>query len=415
MAKTVSTLAVSFTAKTSKFTKGVNKMKRDLKKIKAQVAGFAKMSIGITVVGAAAAFTALTKLADGIDDVVKDARRLNILPDQLRAIQHAAALADGAGVSVVKKSLRDMSRRASEAADGVGNAAKAFDMLGIDAKAFNQLNAFEQFKQLADALSGVKNHADAVRIAYDIGGRSMVEMINTLKAGSESINAAEKDVLKLARTFDEGLTSKVEAMNDEIERIKLLFQGVAEKVVMLVAGPMTELIQKFIEAKTEGGGIGIWVDEGIATAILAIRDLLNALEYLKAGWQGFRAIVITVGSVITKAIAGWIMLLNTFRNALGMSSVGGSMLAVDRAMQQAHVQSVAATETAFERAGSGAAGKEFMDAIYSLSKSTDANTQATQANAQMFEQMLKGGLVNQQTPRDYVRGTIIPELIAAGR
>jgi hypothetical protein len=412
--KAVSTLAISFVARIAKFTKGVKKMRRDLKKIKKQVAGFAKMSIGITVTGAAVAIAALNKVAGSVDNLVKTAEKLGIVPEKLKGLRHAAELS-GVPIKTLDMALQRMTRRLSEAAIGTGEAQGALEELGLNAAALAALSPDEQFMAIADAMEAVGSQSDRVRLAFKIFDSEGVALVNTMKGGSEAIKAAQEDMIALGGSISQSGSSKIVEMQNQVTRLKALFTNVAETVTMLVAGPMAALIERFIQAKIEGGGIGAWIDDGIATAILAIRDLLNALEYLKAGWQGFRAIVITVGSVITKAIAGWIMLINQFRAALGMSAVGGGMLAVDRAMQQAHAESVQATGTALERASSGAAGKEFMDAIFKLAESTDANTKATEQNARMFEEMLRGGLVSQQSDRDYVRGVIIPELVAAGR
>lgn len=64
--------------------------------------------------------------------------------------------------------MQRMTRRAAEAAQGTGEAQKAIKELGIDAVKFSNLSLEEKMYQLSDALQGVGNESDQLRIAFKL-------------------------------------------------------------------------------------------------------------------------------------------------------------------------------------------------------------------------------------------------------
>lgn len=180
------------------------------KLFKTSLAGFA--------VGAAAGVTlAVKNTVRYADELGKLSDRLGISTEALSQLNHAANLS-GVQFSTLEQGLQRMIRRVAEAANGTGEAVKALDELGLSADKLKELTPDKQFEVLADALNGVENSADRVRLAMKLFDSEGVRLLQLMKGGSAGIRQMREEADKLGLTIDKSLADQAEKANDEFTR-----------------------------------------------------------------------------------------------------------------------------------------------------------------------------------------------------
>ena len=126
-----------------------------------------KLSAMFGVAGAAG-FVAFGKNAiEAGDNIHKLNLRLGMSTESLSQLEHAADLS-GIKFETLTMGLQRMTRRVAEAAQGTGEAKGALEELGLSAQYLAGLAPERQFELIADAMLGVTNQSDKVRLAMKL-------------------------------------------------------------------------------------------------------------------------------------------------------------------------------------------------------------------------------------------------------
>ncbi|MBX2809508.1 MAG: hypothetical protein KTR20_12860 [Cellvibrionaceae bacterium] len=262
--------------------------------------GFALVSaVGITAMGAIYAESAKTA-----DQLAKLSDRIGEMPEKLTALQHAAEL-NGASTQVMNKSLEQMSKRIGEAIKGTGEAKDYLDRLGLSTQAFYSLSPAEQFKTIAESVSGLATQQEKAAAANAIFGRSGIELINTLDVGREGLNAMETEARQLGLTLSRVELAKVEAANDAFHRAKETSKGFGRSLSVELAPYITAVSERFVEAAKEAGGFERISQKMVQVTAFAVGKLADGVHALKIVWQGVHAASAQAIKAITSGIA-WI-------------------------------------------------------------------------------------------------------------
>ena len=160
-------LVVNLTANTSKFDKGMGQAQTRLKQFKSFAAGALKAGAvaGVAAMGVAAAKTA--QQFSKLDTVAKTADKLGIATEKMGGLQLAFEQT-GVDAKAGMVAMQRMTRRVSDAANGTGPAVKALNELGLSAANLNTLTPDQMLGRVADAMQGVKNQGDKVRLAFSL-------------------------------------------------------------------------------------------------------------------------------------------------------------------------------------------------------------------------------------------------------
>lgn len=220
--------------------------------------GLAKL-VGVAG-GAVATFLTLRAGIHGVahamsalDNLGKTADKLSVDPRKLAGLRLAAEEA-GIASSKFDTSLGQMVRRVSEATEGTGEAAGALRELGLSANSLNSLAPDRQFRTIAEALKGVANPANQARIAYDLFGRSGIDLLNVLRKDSAALDEAQRAAEKLGIAVDRKSIAAVEAANDALGRMKKSGEGLANSLAVLVAPAVENTAWFFSELASEASG-----------------------------------------------------------------------------------------------------------------------------------------------------------------
>jgi len=170
----------------------------------------------------------VAKLGDTID---KTAGQFGIARDEFQELGFVAGLG-GVSAGQFSKSLKELSKRAGEAAIGLGESSRGFDSLGIDIRdAQGKLKTAPQlFEEVADGIKGIEDPTARVRIASDLFGRSGANMINVLKNGAGAIREQRKEFRSLGGVLGTDVVdASVQFIDDQL-RLDTALQGIKNTI-----------------------------------------------------------------------------------------------------------------------------------------------------------------------------------------
>jgi len=266
--------------------KAVDKTKRSFRAVTMGLNAIKKvafsMQTALIALGVAGFGFLIKKSLESTDALGKMADKIGIGTAELGGLRHAAELT-GIASNTLDMGLQRMVRRISEAAAGSGEAKAALIELGLSADALNKLAPDQQFKAIADAMAGVTQQGEKVRLAMRLFDSEGVALVNTLKGGSAAIIEMEQEAERLGFRFERGLVKGVEKANDSITVLSNYVTNVFNRAVAQLA-PAIESVTKglmgWFELKVSGAG-------GPAKLAISIADsVLSASETVLTAFRG---------------------------------------------------------------------------------------------------------------------------------
>jgi len=274
-------LVVSLIARTSAFdkgmrrgAKGINHFSDRVAATNRRIAGFAKGLVALALTGGLALL--IKRTMDSIDATGKFADRIGITTEALIGLRHAASIM-GVETAGLDKALETFVRRIGEVNMGVGQAKYALDAMGLSARQLEQQSPDENFKDIADSISKMNSAAEKASAAYYLFGRQGVQLLNILNLGRSGIEKLEAEAKKLGITFSRFDAARVEAANDALNRLKKVFTGAFQRVVIELADTIEAMATSIVEFATSGQGIEKNVTGAFQNASLGIAYFIDTL------------------------------------------------------------------------------------------------------------------------------------------
>jgi hypothetical protein len=223
-----------------------------------------------------AGFGALVKSSfDLNDNLAKTSDRLGLTTEALAGLRHAGELT-GVRTKTLDMAVQRMTRRISEAAQGSGVAADALDELGLSAQDLAKKSPDEALKDISDAMRGVKNQSDRVRLAFKLFDSEGVKLLNTLDLGSKGLNAAAKEAQDFGLAISRVDAAAIEAANDSFSRAQAAIQGVATVFAVELAPHLEMAATSFADfVKNNRELISLNVEKTISTISEKVKDLVG--------------------------------------------------------------------------------------------------------------------------------------------
>lgn len=239
MARSVASLGVSVTARTSGFRKGMKRGQKTLQSFRGSIIKTVKRLAGfgaaLTAVAAGGGLAIMVKRSmASIDAMAKLADRIGTTTEKLAGLQHAAEIT-GAGSELMAKSLDVMAKRLGEAAGGTGEAKSALQDLGLNVNRLMAMDPAEAFREIAEKISNLATQSEKAAAASKIFSRAGLQLVNTLELGRAGLDAMQAEAEALGLTFSRIDAAKIEAANDAIVRMRASFQGLATMFTAVVA------------------------------------------------------------------------------------------------------------------------------------------------------------------------------------
>ena len=268
-------IPISATDKTAAAFKSVNQAAGRL------AASAAKIGLAFATAGAAAA-AALTKMQmSNIDSLAKTADKIGVTTEALGGLRHAAELT-GVGSDTLDMAMQRLTRRASEAANGTGEAKNALIELGINAANLEKLPLDVQMEVIADAMGDVKSQSDKVRLAMKLFDSEGVSLVNTLALGSTGLEQMAKEADTLGITVSRVDAAKIEMANDAVTKSKGVFTGLGNQLATAFSPIIESVSNNLYQAAldTEGfGNIGQDVADALVSGFGKFLDTVQMVEH----------------------------------------------------------------------------------------------------------------------------------------
>lgn len=243
------TLVVRIGSDVTDLLKGVKQSETSMQKL----GKVAKASGAMLATAALAAGTAVAALAvKGVqlgDALAEAADRVGLAAGELSALRYAAKFA-GIEAATLDGALVKLGKSVSDAANGNDKMNETLQQLGISAAELRQLPLDEQMLRVSDAMEGVTNQTDKLRISAELFGRGAgAQMIALFKGGTDAIRAQMEEAKRYGLFIDQTQTRTVSEAADAQDRMAAAYEGLSMQLGAVFA-PAMEAAAEFVANMT---------------------------------------------------------------------------------------------------------------------------------------------------------------------
>ena len=273
-----------------------------VKKLTALVSGYLSLGFAKTLLNEA-------------DAIGKTAEKLGVGVEMLQKYRYAAELS-GVSTQTFDMALQRFSRRVAEAARGTGEAKDALNQLGIQLTNDDGTirNTESILLDVADAMTGVSDKSEKVRLSFKLFDSEGVAMVNMFNDGADGIKDMTDEAERLGIVMDKQTIATAEKAQDTFTTLASIFKT---KMTIGLVGALEQL-QPLISGFTEI----ISYEETWIAGITAMSLVLSVTLY-KA--------IIKVATAITVTLMGALAKLQANPWVAGLTMVGlGGMYLWDR-------------------------------------------------------------------------------------
>jgi len=262
--------------------------------IKQSESAIDKMSSSVkklgVMIGTAFAFDSIVSgvnnVVNSIDNLNHTADKLGIATQALEQLRYAADLS-GINNDEFDNSLQRMVRRIAEAKQGAGEAKGALIELGLSAQTLGNMTPDQQLLTLADALKGVKEHSDKVRIAFKLFDTEGVKMLNMLDGGRSTIQGYMNDLSNMGLVTDDQI-QKNDDFKGALTKVEYFMKSVENRIVGGLMPQLTNLLDGW--ADNVLGSESFAKSVAIVTAVLKgaigmVGAFTKSLQLSANGWK----------------------------------------------------------------------------------------------------------------------------------
>lgn len=178
----------------------------------------ALVAAGAVSVGGLALMT--KKALDAASALHDTATNLGINVEALQELRYAAEQS-GVAQENFDKSLGKLIKNIGEAAQGSGAAKDAFNVLGVAVRDTegNIRDTESIFRDVSDAMAGIENPTERVRLAFELFGKQGVALVGMLSEGSDATDKMRQRARDLGIVLEADLVRDAEAAGDELETL----------------------------------------------------------------------------------------------------------------------------------------------------------------------------------------------------
>jgi len=251
-------------------------------------ANAAKFGAAVTAAGAAITAKLVSAGLESVDSLAKVSHRLGIATEDLAALRFAAEQT-GVSTSTLDMALQRMTRRVAEAAQGTGEAKGAIAELGLSAEELAELAPDQIFRKITDAMEGVGNQSDKVRLAMKLFDSEGVSLVQTMAAGTQGLDEFAEQARIAGLTISQFDAAKVEAANDAMNRVSKVFQGLSQHLAVKFAPVLEAVADRLFGVGKESGGAASIATKAFNAMVKGAGLVGNAIAGLQAGWLAMKA------------------------------------------------------------------------------------------------------------------------------
>ena len=303
--------------------------------------------------GAAAGVVA-APFAKLVADSARTADEVNKLSTQLgistEALSEYQFVAQQTGVDFRQFTLgiQRATRRIAEAAQGTGEARNALKELGLSAIELNRLSPDQQFERLAEAIGGVENEADQVRLAFKLFDSEGVRLLRTIKAGSGGIAELRDEARALGLSLSQDAADGASNLVDAFGRLRSSTQGVGNALLAAVGDDVVDGLDALTDGFSNLADVIGRADQATSGYLATSQGFLGTVAALLREFQGDAGAVDALTREREKATA---LLAERIELQKRLSRLEGSSAPVDIAQSDAARERIAEIGVELDRLG----------------------------------------------------------------
>ena len=278
MAQALGELQIELTASTDRLLRGMRQAESSFRSAAGIVSSF-NFLIGGAAVAAVTQFVA--SWARGADELGKFADRIGISVEQLSRLQFVAE-GSGVAISTLNTSLQRQTRRISEAAAGNESYLDAINELGLSIETLVGLSPDQQFAAIAQAMEGVADQGDRVRLAMRFWDTEGVQLLQIVNEGAEAMERMMRRSDELGATLTRSATVDAARFNQSLQELSASFEGFANTVLPLVIPPLTLVLDTLTSLVNVFRNIGDAIDRWV---VQPFTELATGTGVLASGFQ----------------------------------------------------------------------------------------------------------------------------------
>ncbi|MBX3515231.1 MAG: phage tail tape measure protein [Xanthobacteraceae bacterium] len=281
----IGALRIVLGADTAELETGLKSASKKLDAFAANVANAGKIAAAGFAAAAVGLGLAMKGAINEADKLYKMSQSFGVPIEQLSALKYAADLS-GVSLEALGKSLGKLSRNMMDAAaNPTGEAARAFQALKISVtNADGTLKTSSGIMtEIADKFANMKDGAGKTALAIAIFGRAGADMIPMLNQGKTGLQGMIDEARALGLVFDTRTGAAAEAFNDNLTRMRKIFDGIVVKVTAEMLPAFLKFSQIMVDAakdadtlKTAANGI-IGILNGAITTVLTLSFAFDRL------------------------------------------------------------------------------------------------------------------------------------------
>lgn len=247
------------------------------------------------------------------DDLNTLARQTGLSTDTLQEFQYASAFID-VEVSTMTGSLTKLTKNMYSASTGSKSASDAFSKLGVNIyNADGSLrDSYDVFLDTIDALGQINDEATRDGLAMSIFGKSAQQLNPLILAGSGALKEYARQAREAGYVLDEDTLGAMNAVNDEVDAMKLQFEALKNQLGTAVAPVIHEVIlsmQDFVRAvdwQTVGQVIYtalMFIVGAFQARYYGVKTVVDILTWLGEVFEGIPDKVSSMSEAVTAKIA----------------------------------------------------------------------------------------------------------------
>lgn len=177
------------------------------------------------------------------DDLNTLSKTTNLSTETLQEFRYASAFLD-VDESTLTGSLTKLTRQMYSASTGSKASAEAFKTLGINIRnADGSLRPrYDVFLETIDALGQIDDEVTRDGLAMQIFGKSAQELNPLIAAGSAALDEYRKQAHEVGYVMDQETLDRMNAVNDEVDRMNLQFDALKNQLGTAVAPVISEVV-----------------------------------------------------------------------------------------------------------------------------------------------------------------------------
>lgn len=206
-------------------------------------------------------------------------------------------------ISDMEGGLMRLQRTVGQAAAGSTQATEALSRLGLSADEMSKMSATDQFKKLADAISGIKNPSEQAAAVMGVMGRRGQMLLPVLTKGSAGIAEMEAEAKRMGLVLGADTTAAFDGLFASTTRLKGSMDGLKNTVGAALAPAVAAIADKITDTIIR---VREWVDRN--------RELVNIIAGVGASLVAAGAAITAIGigfSVASKYVLVFSKVLST--------------------------------------------------------------------------------------------------------